>query len=61
MLPGSKEQNYLLRPNRGLVMMTRPNRHPNVPYYGLKFIALGKSTQDFFCASSEVVLFKAEL
>lgn len=42
-------------------MMTRTNIHQDLHYYGLKFIVLDKSTQDFFCASSEVVLFKADL
>lgn len=42
-------------------MMTGTNIYQDLLYYGLKFIALDKSTQDFFCASSEVVLFKAEL
>lgn len=43
-------------------MMTQTNRHQDALYYGLKFIVLGKSTQDFLHASSEAdLLFKAEL
>lgn len=64
MLTGSKEQNYLslFQGRTGIVMMRRTNRYQDVLYYGFKFIVLGKSREDFFCASSEgAFLFKAEL
>lgn len=63
MLTGSKEQNYqTLFGGQTGIDMRRANRHKDALYYGFKFIVLGKSTEHFFCASSEgVLLFKAEL
>lgn len=64
MLTGSKEQNYqaLFGVQTGIVRMRRANRHQDARYYGFKFTVLGKSTEDFFCASPEgIFLIKAEL